>query len=513
MLYDSISAQRRHEIALDDLSTRRTWAELEDRALRIAEFLRQDCGLAPDDHVALLMENRCEFVELVLGAILAGLWITPVNRHLAAEEIAYVVTDSGCRVLFCDSKHVATAHDCCPPGEGAQGRIGNSRGARVIEIDAQFEAQLAEVRPRPLDPDSPPGGTMIYTSGTSGKPKGVKRARPASLAAYLEAARSGGRRFGLDGTGPHLITGPLYHAAPLLFAIYDQLNGAPMVIMPRWSETEALSLIEKYRITHTHLVPTMFVRLLRLGDQQRKDFDSSSLTLVLHGAAPITEDTKRRMIQWWGPKLSEYWGATEGGMYTLVGSQDWLQRPRTVGRPIESFEVFATDDDGTRLGPGEIGMLYCRHKTLQQPFIYHGDDEKTQSCYLGPSIFTAGDLGHVDEDGFVYLSDRRSNLILSGGVNIYPAEVETVLRQHPAVADVAVFGLVDEEWGETVHAAIEVEDSSEAVSESELLDFARQHLAGYKVPRSVRFTELPRSEAGKVLVRELRERYAEAQFS
>jgi long-chain acyl-CoA synthetase len=489
-------------IALDDLDTTRTWAELQDRVYRIAKLIGSDLGLAPDDHVAVIMENRAEFVEIIVGALLAGVWITPVNRHLAGDEIAYVLEDSGARVVFTDAEHgsiakSSTAALATPP--------------RIIETGAELEAAIAGASNEPADTNGPPGGTMIYTSGTSGRPKGVKRARPDTLGAYLDAARAGGTRFGLDGSGPHLITGPLYHAAPLLFAIYDQLNGAPMIVMPRWNESEALRLIAERKVAHTHLVPTMFVRLLRLPDDARAAFDSSSLSLVLHGAAPITRDVKQRMIDWWGPKLTEYWGATEGGIYTLVDANQWLERPGTVGRAIDTFEIYAVDDDGRRLASGEVGTLYCRHTSGVQAFVYHQDDEKTRGCYLGPDTFTAGDLGYVDDDGWVYLSDRRSNLILSGGVNVYPAEVERAVYEHPAVADVAVFGIPDEEWGETVHAAVELADGFEANAETEqaILDFSRAHLAGFKMPRSVRFVdELPRGPAGKVLIRELRSRFS-----
>jgi long-chain acyl-CoA synthetase len=490
------------KIALDDSEKTRTWAELQERAYRIANLLRADLGPEPDQHVAVIMENRAEFVEVVLGALLAGVWITPVNRHLAADEIAYVLADSGARIVFADDEHAAVA---------ASATAGLAPSPRIIRAGDELESAIASASNAPPDRESPPGGTMIYTSGTSGRPKGVKRARPATLGAYLDAARAGGKRFGLDGSGPHLITGPLYHAAPLLFAIYDQLNGAPMIVMPRWNEREALQIIEDRKVAHTHLVPTMFVRLLRLPDEERAAFDSSSLSLVLHGAAPITRDVKQRMIEWWGPKLTEYWGATEGGIYTLVDAEDWLQRPGTVGRAIETFEIYAVDDEGRRIAPGEIGTLYCRHKAGVRAFVYHLDEDKTRGCYLGPDTFTAGDLGYVDEDGWVYLSDRRSNLILSGGVNIYPAEVERALHEHPAVADVAVFGIPDEEWGETVHAAVELAEGHEASAETEksILDFSRAHLAGFKVPRSVRFLdELPRGPAGKVLIRDLRASYA-----
>jgi len=291
--------------------------------------------------------------------------------------------------------------------------------------------------------EGPAGGNMIYTSGTSGRPKGVKRRRPATVAAALEAARNYGRSVGLDGSGPHLVTGPLYHAAPLMFAVYDQWNGAPVLIMPRWDERHALELLLKRDVRHTHLVPTMFVRLLRLPDDERARFQAPSLDLVLLGAAPIAPSVKRRMIEWWGPILVEYWGGTEGGVTTLVGSEEWLEHPGTVGRALPNFEVFAVDDAGQRLPPGESGLLYSRHRTVPRFFEYHGDTEKTDGAYLDESTFTLGDLGCVDEEGYVYLSDRRSNLIISGGVNIYPAEVEHVLQEHPAVSDAGAFGLPD----------------------------------------------------------------------
>lgn len=498
----SENALRSGDIALDDSQTTRTWAELQDRAYRIAKLIKEDLGPAPDQHVAVIMENRVEFVEIILGGLLAGVWITPVNRHLATEEIAYVLADSGARLVFTDDEHAHVA---------ATATAGIAPLPRIVRCGNELESAIAAMPDDAPDPDGPPGGTMIYTSGTSGRPKGVKRARPETLGAYLDAARAGGKRFGLDGSGPHLITGPLYHAAPLLFAIYDQLNGAPMIVMPRWNEREALRLIEKREVAHTHLVPTMFVRLLRLPDEERAAFDSSSLSLVLHGAAPITHDVKRRMIDWWGPKLTEYWGATEGGIYTLVEAGEWLERPGTVGRAIDTFEIYAVDDEGRRLPAGEIGTLFCRHKAGVQAFVYHQDEDKTRGCYLAPDTFTAGDLGHVDEGGWVYLSDRRSNLILSGGVNIYPAEVERALYEHPAVADVAVFGVPDDEWGETVHAAVELNEghAANAKTEKSILDFSRKHLAGFKVPRSVKFEdELPRGPAGKVLVRDLRARYS-----
>jgi long-chain acyl-CoA synthetase len=351
---------------------------------------------------------------------------------------------------------------------------------------------------------------MIYTSGTSGRPKGVRRARPAALGAALDAARAYGRALGLDGSGPHLVTGPLHHAAPLMFAVYDQLCGAPVLVMPHWDERQALRLLSEREVHHTHVVPTMMVRLLRLPEAERAAFRAPALHLVLHGAAPISPEVKRRMIDWWGEILVEYWGGTEGGVSTLATSPEWLAHPGTVGRALPGCEVFAVDAAGNRLAAGEEGLLYARHPRPGFVFEYHGDPEKTAAAHLAPGVFTLGDIGRVDAEGWVYLSDRASHTIISGGVNIYPAEIEHVLIEHPAVADAAVFGIPDEEWGESVKAAVELRPGFEAspALAAEILAFARARLAGYKVPRSVDFErELPREETGKLLTRRLRERY------
>ena len=486
--------------AVDDGSQRRSWAELADRSVRIAHFLRDDAGVRPDEHIAVLMDNRVEYVELILGAILAGVWVTPVNWHLQSEEIAYVLRDSGARLLFGDEANAGTA----------QRALDERADVPLILAGAPLDAIAASASDAPLDPDGPAGGNMIYTSGTTGRPKGVKRARPATLAAALAPLQTLGRNVGLDGTGPHLVTGPMYHAAPLMFAIYDNANGAPIRILPRWDDSRALAAIQELEIAHTHLVPTMFVRLLRLPEAVRAAFRAPRLDLVLHGAAPVSVAVKRRMIEWWGEVFVEYWGATEGGVNTLVDSVDWLAHPGTVGRALPAFEIFAVDADGQRLPPGGVGDLYCRHATLAQPFHYHDDAEKTGSAYLEPGVFTIGDVGSVDAEGWVYLADRKSSTIISGGVNIYPAEVEAVIQEHPAVADVGVFGIPDDEWGESVKAAIELRpgfDASDSLA-AEILAFARDRLARYKVPRSIDFeAALPRDATGKLYIRRIRDRY------
>jgi acyl-CoA synthetase (AMP-forming)/AMP-acid ligase II len=432
-------------IALDDQLRTRTWAELEERSLRIAHLLREELGLAPGEHAALLLANRVECIELCLGALLAGIWITPINSHLTAAEVRYVISDSGAKVLFCDVSHEAVARKCTE--------------ARLVQVGSELDEALGNAAATPLDLDGPAGSHMIYTSGTSGRPKGVKRSPPARLEEAFAFYREMGEGLGLDGSGPHLVTGPLYHAAPLAYALWDLLNGAPLVIMPRWDASETLSL---------------------------------------------------KMIEWWGPVLTEYWGATEGGTYTLASSVEWLAHPGTVGRALPNFEISAFDENGRRLPAGEIGTLFCRHRQLAQVFAYHGDAEKTRQAHPEPHFFTAGDVGFVDEEGYVFLCDRKSNTIISGGVNIYPTEIEQVLIEHPAVADVGVFGVPDAEWGESVKAAIELTPGwqGSAELEAEILGFAEERLATFKLPRSIDFmAELPRHPTGKLLTRKLRDPY------
>ena len=324
----------------------------------------------------MIMGNRVEFIELVLGALISGVWLTPINWHLTAEEAAYIVRDSESRLVIADPEFEAVAR-------AAAGDL------PVLVAGGELDAALAAASDEPFDGEGEAGGAMLYTSGTTGQPKGVKRATSSTVATQVRLTRATGPIIGLDGSGPHLVTGPLYHAAPLGYAFIDLQIGAPLVIMPRWDERQALRLIDERRVHNSHLVPTMFVRLLRLPDEDRAGFDGSSLRTVLHGAAPVSVPVKTRMIEWWGPVLLEYWGASEGGVVTIVGSQDWLAHPGTVGRAVPSYEVFAADPEGNRLPAGEIGTLWCRNTLTDQVFEYHnapGED--------GGRLPRAGDVHH-----------------------------------------------------------------------------------------------------------------------
>jgi long-chain acyl-CoA synthetase len=481
----------------------RTYAELNTHANQIARLLRAN-GINAGDGVALLCANRPEFIEVLQATNRSGLRLTPINWHVTADEAAYVVADSGAKVLFADARFAdVAAKAAAEASPGLKVSIGG-------EIDGFVDLYTALAGIDGSDLDDPSlGGTMLYTSGTTGRPKGIYRKLSGTMSpnamAQIERLRdASGFRPGKDAT---LVTGPAYHAAPLSFTIGLPLNfGTTLVLMDGWDAEETLRLIDKHKITHTHLVPTMFHRLLSLPEEVRSKYDVSSMRVIWHGAAPCPVQVKRDFIDWFGPIVWEYYGATEG-LTTIISTEDWLRRPGAVGRP-EPGQVQIRDDDGSVLGPGEIGTLYIRAPE-EGRFSYHGDEEKTASSYDGDYYFL-GDIGYLDEDGWLFLTDRSANLIISGGVNIYPAEVEAVLIGHPAVGDVAVIGVPNEDWGEEVKAVVELQPGvtpSDNLAD-ELLGFARDRLATYKCPRTVDFTDrLPREDNGKLYKRKLRDDY------
>ena len=460
--------------------------------------MRGPWALSPGDHVASIIDNRVEWFELSLAAVLAGVWLVPVNVHLQPNEVAYVLTDASARVVIASAEHAAMASTAV--------------AGVVVEVGDELDALIAAASPNAFPTSGAPGGRMHYTSGTTGRPKGVKRDLPPTVAAYLELLGSLGRSVGLDGSGTHLLTGPHYHAAVGGYALFDLINGASVVMMAKFDAAQTLDLIEERRVAHTHLVPTMMVRLLRLPETRRRAFDSSSLTHVLHGAAPIAAVTKTAMVAWWGDVFTEYWGTSEAGTFTLLSTAEWTDRPGSVGRPLPGVEIVAVDDTGEAVPTNEVGTLYCRMGSAERPFRYHGDPDKTDRAYLRPGWLTMGDMGRIDADGYVYLADRTTNMIISGGVNIYPAEVEAALIEHPAVGDVVVFGIPDEEWGEQVKAVVELTDAVVASDELAvaLIAFARERVAHYKAPKTVDFVAcLPRLPSGKLATRALKDPYWE----
>jgi long-chain acyl-CoA synthetase len=475
-----------------------TYRELNERANRLARALRHR-GLQRGDAVALLCSNRVEFVEVLLATQRTGLRLTTVNWHLTADEAGYIVDDCEARALVADARFAAVARGAAEIARGATVRLAV---AGPVEGFEDFDAAVA-TEPGDDLPDPLLGSQMLYTSGTTGRPKGVFRDE-ASVATAVTLARASYR----DGN-VHLLTGPLYHAAPLLFSLNAPLiAGVTVVLMPAWDAEEALRLIDGHGVTHTHMVPTMFHQLLVLPDDVRARYDVSSLHNVLHGAAPCPVGVKQRLIEWWGPVVNEYYAATEG-LGTWVDARTWLQKPGTVGKPVPEDQVVVGDDEGNPVPPGEVGLVWF--KASEVPFEYYKDRAKTELSYRDRH-FTLGDMGYVDEDGFLFLTDRSANLIISGGVNIYPAEVDAVLLEHAAVADVAVIGVPNPEWGEEVLAVIEPRAGVVPGDElgNELVGFCRDRLAHYKCPRRVEFVDrLPRQDNGKIYKRLLRDRYRE----
>ncbi|MEU1629363.1 acyl-CoA synthetase [Streptomyces sp. NPDC020096] len=459
-------------------------------------------GLGPGDAFAVVLPNSVEFLTAYLAAAQAGFYLVPVNHHLVGPEIAWIVSDSGAKVLIAHERYTAQAHaaaeEAALPADH-RFAIGDAPGFRPY-------AALLDGQPPTPPRDRTSGGVMNYTSGTTGKPRGIRR--PLSGKPPEETHLGG--FLGFFGIKPfddnvHLVCSPLYHTAVLQFGAAALHIGHPVVLMDKWMPEEMLRVIDEYACTHTHMVPTQFHRLLALPDDVKRRYDVSSMRHAIHGAAPCPEHIKRAMLEWWGPCIEEYYAASEGGG-TFAPAADWLKKPGTVGKAWPISEIAIFDDEGNRLPPGELGTVYLSMST--GGFRYHKDEAKTRKNRIG-DFFTVGDLGYLDEDGYLYLRDRKIDLIISGGVNIYPAEIEAALLKHPAVADAAVFGVPHEDWGEQVKAVVEPVPGLHAGPElaEDVLAHCGRLLAGYKCPRSVEFiAEMPRDPNGKLYKRRLRSR-------
>jgi long-chain acyl-CoA synthetase len=481
---------------IDPAGRAHTVGALQDRCNAIAHGLR-GLGLRHGDVVAMVMRNEADVYALMLATTQIGLYLVPINWHLAKPEVEHILSDSGAAVVVCTPDEVALIPDGLPI-------------TRVCTAPAPGFLTLDALASGPITPpeDRRAGLVMNYTSGTTGRPKGVKRPlAPWPPEPVVTGFASFLLLFGMSpGEGVQIVGSPLYHTAVLYFSTSALHLGHRLVVMEKWTPEEMLRLIALHRVTSSHMVPTQFNRLLAV--RNREQYDVSSLRHVVHSAAPCPVPIKRQLLEWWGDCVWEYYAATEGGG-TVASPSDWRAHPGTVGRAWQGAEIAIFDDAGNRLGPGEVGTVWIK---MQQGFEYHQDKAKTERAWRPDGYFTVGDAGFLDAEGWLFLSDRKADMIISGGVNIYPAEIETVLVTHPAALDVAVFGVPDDDWGEAVHAVIEARpgflpaDGDTSALTASVLEHCRAQLAKFKCPKTVEWVEtLPRDPNGKLAKRKLRD--------
>ena len=484
-----------------------TYGQLVEAADGYARGLRE-LGLRTGDCLVLLAPNGIEFLQVYFAALQIGLYVAPANWHLTGPEVGYIIDNSGSTVFVADERFAEVAGTA-----REEAGLGPDRCFAIGDIPG-FRPLTALAAPGSGAPDGRSmGAAMLYTSGTTGRPKGVRRpltgASPDAVTVPNYFFFAG---FGIEASdNVHVCGSPLFHTAVLNFVVISLQLGQRVVLMDKWTPEEMLRLIDTHGVTHSHMVPTQFSRLLELPEEVRARYDVSSLRTVVHGAAPCPRHVKEEMLRWWGPVLTEYYAGTEGGGCTITG-EEWLRKPGSVGRPWATTTLRILDTDGRELPPGEIGDVYLQMHGSS--FSYHRAPEKTAESRVG-EMFTMGDIGYVDPDGYLFLCDRRNDMIISGGVNIYPAEIESELSRHPAVRDVAVFGIPHPDWGEQVKAVVETApghtpdgpDAERALA-AEILEDLSGRLARYKLPRSVDFVdELPRQANGKLVKRTLREPY------
>jgi long-chain acyl-CoA synthetase len=478
----------------------RSWHQLNACANQLARALRS-AGLRDGDSLAILIGNRPEFVEVFKAALRTGIRLTPINWHLGADEIAYIIDDCDAKAFITEERFSQTATDAVSSLAALDVCLMISEAS----LPAPFENyRMALDDHDPSDVDDPQlGGHMLYTSGTTGRPKGVWRETRTRI---LPQWSTPSPMIPLEDVC--LLTGPAYHAAPLSNIAHALISGVPVVMMDRWEAEQALALIEEHRVTHTHMVATMFHRMLQLPDEVRKKYDVSSIKNITHGAAPCPVHVKHAMIAWFGPALNEYYAATEGGGGFTVDSHDWLKKPGTVGKAPESYDNKILDDEGNELPAGEVGTIYMKAPDSGR-FAYYKDPDKTTSSYRG-DYFTLGDMGYFDADGYLFLTGRTAEVIISGGVNIYPQEVDNQVMQHEAVREVCTVGVPNDEWGEEVCTVIELNPGYTGSTQLsvEIIDFARSRLPHYMCPRRIDFAQdLPRMPTGKIQRRKVRDPY------
>jgi long-chain acyl-CoA synthetase len=465
-------------------------AEFERRMACTASVLER-LGVTEGDVVALMLYNNPEFMEALLACRLLGAYYCPINWHFKSDEAGFILRDSGAKALVVQAELLPQIAPGLPSG------------LALAEVDAGWSARRDAQAPW-SGKARPPRGNMPYTSGTTGRPKGVRRL-PASDEQRARAMALYRTALGLEPGMRALLCAPLYHSAPNLYAVQAAINGALLVLEPRFDAEATLALIERYRLTHAYLVPTMFVRLLRLPAEMRRRYDLSSLGFISSTGSPCAPDVKRAMIDWLGPIVNETYASSECGHVTFIDSPTWLVHPGSVGRPLGNGIVKILDDAGRELPPGEIGLIYCRQPAY--PDFTYTNNAAARAAIERDGLWSVGDMGYLDAEGYLYVADRKSDMVISGGVNIYPAEIEAALMTMPVVGDCAVFGIPDGEFGEALAAAIELRDGQRSSAE-DVQRFLRERLANYKVPKVIAFhASLPREESGKIFKRLLREPY------
>lgn len=482
-----------------------TYAELDAHSNALAHLLH-DRGLRRGDGFAVCMGNNLAYLEVAWAGQRSGLYYTAASSRLTPTELAYIINDSGAQAMVTSLDKMATVDEALLECPGVHTRLLVGGGGPVPDGWEPYADAIAAQPTTELE-HSTEGNDLLYSSGTTGRPKGVKwPLSDAPLGTPTALLRLVQGLYGFDERTVYLSPAPLYHAAPLRFCVALHRGGGTAVVMEHFDPEEFLRLVERYQVTHTQLVPTMFVRLLKLPEEVRSRYDLASLRTVVHAAAPCPIPVKQEMMAWWGPIIHEYYAGTEGNGFVAADPEQWLSHPGTVGRALQG-EVHILDEEGREQPTGQTGEVWFANGGR---FEYHNDPSKTRSAYNQAGWSTLGDVGRLDDEGFLFLTDRKAYMIISGGVNVYPQEAENVLVTHPKVLDVAVFGVPNDDFGEEVKAVVEPMDQAEAgpLLEQELIAFCRARLADVKCPRSIDFrAELPRHPTGKLYKRLLKDEY------